>query len=59
MTEIILTFPARRAGQLACVWIKTGNPARPLACRWVPRHETGESLAPLETTEPDGHRLCA
>jgi hypothetical protein len=23
-----------RAPALFCVWVETGNPARPLACRW-------------------------
>jgi hypothetical protein len=35
MTEIILTFPVRRISPLSCVWFETGNPAQPLACRWI------------------------
>ncbi len=59
MTEIILTFPVRRTGPLSCVWIKTGNPAQPLACRWIPREEPGGNLTPTEVTEPQRHSFCA
>ena len=44
MTEIILTFPARRAARLSCIWFETGNPAQPLARRWVADGETGAGI---------------
>ena len=56
MTEIILTFPVRKVASLSCVWIKTGNPAQPLACKWAPRPKV--SADPV-ATEPDSCRLCA
>lgn len=56
MTEIILNFPARNRAQLSCVWIETGNPARPLACKWI----TGpQAVNAINTIEPQSHRLCA
>jgi hypothetical protein len=40
MTRIILAFPLNRtAAALSCVWFTTGNPAHPLACKWVARDE--------------------
>ena len=59
MTEIILRFPVRRAAPLSCVWIKTGNPARPLACRWTVRQESGAGNVPIPLNEPERHSLCA
>ena len=62
MTEIILTFPVRRTGStapLSCVWIKTGNPAQPLDCRWMARKESASDLASIQPNEPERRRLCA
>lgn len=35
MTKIILSFPMCRRAPLFCVWFETGNPAQPLACKWI------------------------
>lgn len=59
MTEIILTFPVLRAAPLSCVWIRTGNPARPLACRWIVDQESRAGNVPIPLNDPERRRLCA
>ena len=58
MTEIILNFPVRSRARLSCVWVETGNPARPLACKWI-----SGSAAPARkaagAAEPQPRPLCA
>ena len=58
MANIILKFPIRKVVPLSCVWIETGNPGQPLACRWTAR-PTGADLASPETTEPERRRRWA
>jgi hypothetical protein len=59
MTEIILTFPVRRAAALACVWVRTGNPGKPLTCKWVPNSHPGAVSTHTENDESGNCRLCA
>jgi hypothetical protein len=38
MTNFVFHFSAfavENRGPLTCVWVETGNPRQPLACRWV------------------------
>jgi hypothetical protein len=56
MTEIILSFPSRNRAQLSCVWIETGNPTRPLACKWIIGDLSGTVT---NVAKPQSHRLCA
>jgi hypothetical protein len=51
MTKIILSFPVRRTAPLACMWVRTGNPAQPLVCRWVSQSELDVSP---QATEAEG-----
>lgn len=59
MTEIILRFPVRKAVPLACVWVRTGNPARPLTCNWVSQPCTSANPITSEIEEPEVSRVCA
>ena len=59
MTEIILTFPVCKAVPLSCVWINTGNPAQPLACKWTACRESGTDVVAVEAKERERRRLCA
>jgi hypothetical protein len=59
MTQNILTFSLRRKGTLACVWHETGNPARPLACKWILREQTAADSIPAHTAEDYVRRMCA
>ena len=59
MAKIILTIPVRRVAPLSRVWIKTGNPAQPLVCKWISRLKSGTDLAATEADEPGNYRLCA
>lgn len=56
MTEVILSFSGRNRAPLSCVWIETGNPSRPLACKWIIGSQAGDAT---NTIEPHSHRLCA
>lgn len=58
MTEIILNFPVRNRARLSCVWYETGNPTRPLACKWIAEGETATALPGAAAAQPLG-RLCA
>ena len=57
MTKTILAFPAVTCRRLSCVWIKTENPAQPLACRWV--DHTLNTVANDKGNESEPYRLCA
>jgi len=57
MTKTILAFPAVTCRRLSCVWIKTENPAQPLACRWV--DHTLNTVANDKGNESEPCRLCA
>jgi len=59
MTEIILNFPVCNVARLSCVWIKTGNPAQPLVCKWVCRQKSGAAQSLEIAEEPHLCRLCA
>ena len=59
MTEIILTFPVGRKAPLSCVWIETGNPVRPLVCKWISRAKNGADLIATGTVTPENHHCCA
>lgn len=37
MIKNILPFVAPYRSPFSCVWVPTGDPARPLACVWVDR----------------------
>jgi hypothetical protein len=41
MTKTILVFPVRKAVPLCRVWFETGNPARPLASKWIAIQQSG------------------
>ena len=34
-TFLFSAFAVENRGPLTCVWVETGNPRQPLACRWV------------------------
>jgi hypothetical protein len=59
MTEIIFAFPVRNRTSLSCIWIETGDPARPLACKWVVRQPGTASLPFTNPAQPQTRRLCA
>ena len=59
MTEIILTFPAVKRATLSCVWFETGNPTRPLACKWIVAGPAITAVAPKNVSRPIAGRLCA
>ncbi|MGC9223443.1 MAG: hypothetical protein ACP5E2_05930 [Terracidiphilus sp.] len=59
MTKIIHMFPVRRTAPLWCVWIKTGNPAQPLVCKWTSRQKIDAALVAAGTDEPASCQLCA
>ena len=56
ITNILEDRLAERTA-LSCVWIETGNPARPLACVWVDRDL--RMVADHECPKPELHPLCA
>ena len=41
MTETILDSPVRSSTPLCRVWFETGNPARPLASKWIAIQQSG------------------
>lgn len=55
MTETILTFPVRRTPVLCRVWFETGNPAQPLACKWI---ATGPAEGGSQPPSAAVSRLC-
>jgi len=60
MTKIILAFPLNRtAATLSCVWFTTGNPAHPLACKWIPRDELDAGSRTSCFTRPQFWENCA
>jgi hypothetical protein len=59
MTETILSFPVHKTAALSCVWIKTGNPAQPLVCKWVSQAESSDDPIPTEAPRPHHYQLCA
>ena len=59
MTEIILTFPVRRTPLLTRVWFKTGNPAQPLASRWLAARQPAAESDPEIPDSLHFCRLCA
>jgi hypothetical protein len=59
MTQNTLTFSFRRKAALACVWYRTGNPARPLACKWVLREQAAAGSCHVYTAEDYVRRMCA
>jgi hypothetical protein len=38
--KLILSVRAVQRTPLRCVWIETGNPVRPLECKWIAATET-------------------
>jgi len=59
MTNIILNFPVRRMVPLTCVWYATGDPARPLACRWIANNEAGSEAEAASAAGAGTRRMCA
>ncbi|HEV2135108.1 MAG TPA: hypothetical protein VGR47_12795 [Terracidiphilus sp.] len=59
MTEIILTFPVRRTAPLTRVWFKTGNPAQPLASRWLAAKQPAAESDPEVADSLRFRRICA
>jgi hypothetical protein len=53
----IFIVPTARRSTLSCVWIETGNPARPLACTWI--SPVQRMLGDCEERENEPYRLCA
>jgi hypothetical protein len=41
MTETILVFPVRNPVPLCRVWFETGDPAWPLASKWIALQQSG------------------
>jgi hypothetical protein len=37
MNNNFFQVPVFRRPQLSCTWVDTGDPAQPLACRWIAR----------------------
>jgi len=58
MTRIILHFPVRNDARLRCVWVETGNPVQPLACKWVSGQIDEEGSAD-RSEGPRFYQLCA
>jgi len=59
MTNIVLTFPLRRAARLRCVWMATGNPAQPLACKWTTGTNSGDGRIEASAGPQPHCKLCA
>jgi hypothetical protein len=59
MTKITFTFPVRRTAPLYCVWFETGNPAQPLACKWMASEEAEASSRPASAAASRRGRFCA
>jgi len=59
MTKIILNFPVRRTAPLTRVWFKTGNPAQPLASRWMASQQPAAESDSGIADSPQTGRLCA
>ena len=59
MTEIILAFPAVKRMALSCVWFETGNPAQPLACKWIVSQPAIDAVSAKGTSRTTAIRLCA
>ena len=59
MTVIILTFPVRRTPALSCVWIETGNPTQPLACKWIASDQAESGPRPGSAVASLLCQLCA
>jgi hypothetical protein len=56
MEKSFVVQTARRS-TLSCVWIETGNPARPLACTWISRDQ--RAIGDCEERANEPNRLCA
>lgn len=59
MTKNILHFPVAARRALICVWVQTGNPEQPLACKWMTRIPASAHSSALEGERSFGHILCA
>jgi hypothetical protein len=59
MTEIIFAFPMRSRAPLCCVWTETGDPARPLVCKWIVGHQSTLNRPSNVDAALQSHRLCA
>jgi hypothetical protein len=59
MTKVIFTFPVRRVASLSCIWMKTGNPAQPLVCKWTSSALSSADLLATGADEPEDCRRCA
>jgi len=56
MTKVVRFFPVVTRSLLSCVWIKTTDWKRPLACTWIDR----AGNAPLSREDgAEPYRLCA
>ncbi len=58
MTKVILNFPIRRSAPLSCAWVTTGNPAQPLAAKWIADCKPAGQQPP-DVEEPPARLLCA
>ena len=59
MTKFILKFPVAARPALKCVWTLTGNPARPLVCRWEESESVQQAGLCLIAARPQNWRICA
>jgi hypothetical protein len=59
MTKFILNFPVSERTALKCVWISTGDPARPLVCRWVESEPAVPARPFVVAARPQNRRVCA
>ncbi|MDR5729217.1 MAG: hypothetical protein RB191_17505 [Terriglobia bacterium] len=59
MTKFILHFPAAQRTALKCVWTLTGDPGRPLVCRWEESEPSLLSRSSFAAARPQNRRICA
>lgn len=59
MVEFIFRFRAAPRGALQCVWTRTGDPVRPLACHWEECELALPARPFLIAVCPQNQRICA
>jgi hypothetical protein len=55
VNHAIFEIPAFRRAPLSCVWVDTGDPARPLACLWIVRRRAQASEMSFERNASADH----
>lgn len=59
MNQFIHPFSAVPRTALKCVWMRTGNPAQPLACHWEESGQGQPARAFSLAARPQNQRICA